>query len=133
MGSHIDTIAYRIIYIFSMDLNHDYKSKNDQVLVYMAADRLQRIKTAILSFGDMGYTDPPVPNIALYIGEYTDTAACRSLESAIRTIILDSCTAQAQEIVNISVQPNEAYNGFVVSLNMSFGTGTFEFGGINGI
>lgn len=55
-----------------MDLNHDYNDGENPFLVIGAAERLQACKAAILAYGDLGYTDPPLPDIRDAIGDYTD-------------------------------------------------------------
>lgn len=104
-----------------MDLNHDYNGDNEFVLSGNA-QRLQQVKAAILSFGDMGYTDPPVPNIQYAIGEYTDEAANSALEGAIRDILVDSMVVRPEEIVSIQVTSPVGGRGFTAQLGFTFGT-----------
>ena len=54
-----------------MDFNHDYNGTNE-LLVVGSRERLQACKCVILAFGDLGYTDPPIPSLGDAIGEFTD-------------------------------------------------------------
>lgn len=103
-----------------MDFNHDYNG-NNEFLVSGAKERLQMVKSAILSFGDMGYTDPPVPNVQYAIGDYTDPAGQLKLENALREILITSMVVRPEEIVNIKVTSPVGSNGFTARLDFTFG------------
>ena len=103
-----------------MDFNHDFNGDNEFVLSGNA-QRLQQVKTAILSFGDMGYTDPEVPNIQYAIGEYTDMDDHIRLEGAIREILITSMVVRPEEIVGIQVTSPVGANGFTAQLGFTFG------------
>ena len=103
-----------------MDFNHDYDG-NNEFLLSGNAQRLQQVKAAILSYGDMGYTDPVVPNIRLAIGEYTDTNGQGALEDAIREILITSMIVRPDEIAYIRITSPIGSNGFTARLGFTFG------------
>lgn len=114
-----------------MDLNHDYNGDNE-FLLSGNAQRLQQVKAAILSFGDMGYTDPAVPNVQRAVGEYTDANGAAELEGAIREILSTSMVVAPEEIIDVSVTSLLGANEFTVHIQLSFGTAEFEYPGVSG-
>ena len=116
-------------YIVPMDFNHDYNGDNEFLLTGNA-QRLQQVKAAILSFGDMGYTDPAVPNIQRAIGDYTDENGHMALEGAIREILITSMVVRPEEIAGIMVTSPVGANGFTVQLGFTFGELKFTHPGI---
>lgn len=108
-----------------MDLNHDYIDK-EPFLLMGAQERLQMCKCAILSMGDMGYTDPPLPSIKEFIGEYTDEDANKLLESRIRQILEVGELAAPDEILSISVSSPIGGGAFTVDLRLSFASEVFD-------
>lgn len=114
-----------------MDLNHDYNGDNE-FLLSGNAQRLQQVKTAILSFGDMGYTDPPVPNIQQAIGEYTDEAGKAALKGTIREILIDSMVVRPEEIVSIEVTSVTGDGKFEARLGFTFGELSLNYAGVDG-
>ena len=103
-----------------MDFNHDYNGDNE-FLLSGNAQRLQQVKAAILSFGDMGYTDPVVPNIQRAIGAYTDENGHIALEGAIREILVTSMVVRPEEIVSIAVTSPIGDKSFTARLGFTFG------------
>lgn len=103
-----------------MDFNHDYNGDNE-FLISGNAQRLQQAKAAILSFGDMGYTDPVIPNIQYSIGEYTDGASNIALEGAIREILIKSMVVRPEEIATIEVTSPIGGKGFTARIGFTFG------------
>lgn len=103
-----------------MDFNHDFNGNNEFVLTG-AKERLQMVKSAILSFGDMGYTDPVVPNIQYAIGDYTDPNGHRALADALREILITSMIVRPEEIVDIKITSPIGDNGFAARLDFTFG------------
>jgi hypothetical protein len=114
-----------------VDFNHDFNG-NNEFLLTGTKERLQMVKAAILSFGDMGYTDPPVPNIQYAIGDYTDSNGRAALEGAIRENLISSMVVRPDEIVSIQVVSPIGDNKFQVQLGFTFGTLTVEHPGISG-
>ena len=84
-----------------MDFNHDYDGTNE-LLVAGSRERLQACKCVILAFGDLGYTDPPIPDISDALGEYTDSDGMEALTSL------------------------QGDDHFTVSLKLVFGSETFN-------
>jgi len=123
--------AGKTTYIVPMDFNHDYNGGNEFLLTGNA-QRLQQVKAAILSFGDMGYTDPAVPNIQRAIGDYTDENGRIALEGAIREILITSMVVRPEEIVGISVTSQNGASGFTVQLGFTFGELGFTHPGVVG-
>lgn len=113
-----------------MDFNHDYNGSNE-FLLSENAQRLQQVKAAILSFGDMGYTDPQVPNIQRAIGEYTDGAGASALEGVLRDILVTSMIVRPEEIARISVTSPEGGSAFVAELGFTFGKLSLQYPGDN--
>lgn len=103
-----------------MDFNHDFNGDNE-FLLSGNAQRLQQVKATILSFGDMGYTDPEVPNIQYAIGEYTDMDNHIRLEGAIREILITSMVVRPEEIAEIQVTSPVGSSGFTAQLGFTFG------------
>lgn len=114
-----------------MDFNHDFNGDNE-FLLSGNAQRLQQVKAAILSFGDMGYTDPEVPNIQHAIGQYTDMDNHIRLEGAIREILITSMVVRPEEIVGIQVTSPVGANGFTVQLGFTFGKVEISHPGVTG-
>lgn len=108
-----------------MDINHDFDGTNEFVLTG-SAERLQMVKNVILSFGDMGYTDPAIPDIRYAIGEYTDAAGQTLLADAIREALMLSQVVRPEEILDISITSQIGSNEFTADLS-------FTFGGIPGL
>lgn len=111
-----------------MDLNHDYNG-NNEFLISGSAQRLQQVKAVILSFGDMGYTDPAVPNIQYAIGEYTDEEGQTALRNAVREILVTSMVVRPEEILSIKVTSDVGANNYAVELGFTFGITTISLGG----
>lgn len=108
-----------------MDLNHDYV-EHEPFLVAGAKERLQMCKCAILAFGDLGYTDPPLPDLREYLGEYTDAPTQEALEGRIREILELSQLCSPEEILSISVTSPVGADHFTVSLQLAFGSEVFD-------
>lgn len=108
-----------------MDLNHDYMGTNE-LLVVGSAERLQVCKCIILSFGDLGYTDPSIPDISEALGEYTDAAGADMLKRKIREILLVSQVVNDDDIVSIDVISSDGDSHFTVDLQFTFGAEKFE-------
>ena len=104
-----------------MDLNHDFNGDNE-FLVTGPKERLQRVKAVIMAFGDMGYTDPALPNVQYAIGDYTDSAGKQALEGALKEILVTSMVVRPEEIVNVSVISATGANSFTARLDFTFGT-----------
>lgn len=104
-----------------MDINHDFDGTNEFVLTG-SAERLQMVKNVILSFGDMGYTDPAIPDIRYAIGEYTDTASQTLLADAIREALMLSQVVRPEEILDISITSQIGSNEFTADLSFTFGS-----------
>lgn len=113
------------MYILVMDLNHDYNGINE-LLVVGSAERLQMCKCVILSFGDLGYTDPAVPDISTALGEYTDGEGVDILKNKIYEILLVSQVVLDSEIVSIDVTSPYGDDRFHVDLQLTFGSSSFE-------
>lgn len=114
-----------------MDFNYDFNG-NNEFLLTGAKERLQMVKSAILSFGDMGYTDPPVPNVQFAVGDYTDPNGHANLEGAIKEILITSMVVRPEEIVGIKVVSPVGDNGFRVRLDFTFGTTEIQHPAISG-
>lgn len=104
-----------------MDLNHDY-IEHEAFLLVGAQERLQMVKSAILAFGDLGYTDPAIPDIREFIGQYTDAETGARLVQKIREILAVGRFASADEILSIEIVSAEGDDHFKVSLNFTFGS-----------
>lgn len=114
-----------------MDFNHDFNGDNE-FLLSGAKERLQAVKAVILSFGDMGYTDPDVPDIRYAIGDYTDPNGHRALEGAIREALITSMIVRQEEIVSIKIISPIGGNSFTVQLGFTFGAIELERSSISG-
>lgn len=108
-----------------MDLNHDYDGTNE-LLVVGTRERLQACKCVILAFGDLGYTDPPLPDLSEAIGEYTDFYGIESVRDKIREILLLSHVVSEEEIVSIDVVSPQGDDRFTIDLQLTFGNETFD-------
>lgn len=108
-----------------MDLNHDYVEQ-EPFLVAGARERLQMCKCAILAFGDLGYTDPPLPDLREFLGEYTDLPTDAALEARIREILEIGQLCTPEEIISIAVTSPVGADRFTVSLQLSFGSEVFD-------
>lgn len=108
-----------------MDLNHDYLEQ-EPFLVAGARERLQMCKCAILAFGDLGYTDPSLPDLREYLGEYTDVPTSEALEARIREILEVGQLCTPEEIVSIAVTSPVGADHFTVALQLSFGSEVFN-------
>lgn len=108
-----------------MDLNHDYLGQ-EPFLVAGARERLQMCKCAILAFGDLGYTDPPLPDLREFLGEYTDVPTGEALEARIREILEVGQLCTPEEILSIAVTSPVGADYFTVSLQLSFGSEVFN-------
>lgn len=106
-----------------MDFNHDYV-EHEPFLVAGARERLQMCKCAILSKGDLGYTDPAIPDLREAIGQYTDAEACAALESLIQAILEIGQFASRDEIISITVTAHG--DTFTAALAFTFGTEVFD-------
>lgn len=108
-----------------MDLNHDYDGTNE-LLVVGTRERLQSCKCVLLAFGDLGYTDPPLPDLSDALGEYTDYYGTEIVKNKIREILLLSQVVSAEEILSIAVTSLQGDDHFTVDLELSFGNTSFE-------
>ena len=108
-----------------MDLNHDYDGTNE-LLVAGTRERLQACKCVILAFGDLGYTDPPLPDLSEAIGEYTDFYGIEIVQNKIREILLLSHVVSEDEIVSIDVISPQGDDRFTIDLQLTFGHATFD-------
>lgn len=104
-----------------MDLNHDY-IEHEAFLLAGASERLQMCKCAILAMGDMGYTDPPLPDLRGFIGEYTDKEAAGLLEARIREILEIGQLCTPEELVSVTVTNKVGSESFEAQLVFTFGT-----------
>lgn len=108
-----------------MDLNHDYDGTNELLLVG-GRERLQACKCVILAFGDLGYTDPAIPDLSEAMGDYTDYSGIESVKSKIREILLLSQVVNKDEILSLEVTSPQGDDRFTVDLQLTFGTETFD-------
>lgn len=107
-----------------MDFNHDYNGING-LLVSGVTERLQLCKSAILAMGDLGYTDPGLPDIRDVLGEYTDSSGVSIVEDKVREILIASQVVSNSEIVSIDVTIPDA-STFLVDLKLTFGEVNIE-------
>lgn len=107
-----------------MDFNHDYDGTNE-LLVVGSKERLQACKCAILAYGDLGYTDPPLPDISQSLGDYTDTNGFNTIKNKIYEILIVSQVVKDNEILSIEVTSNEGDDHYTVDLQLTFGSETF--------
>lgn len=108
-----------------MDFYHDYDGTNE-LLVVGARERLQACKCVLLAFGDLGYTDPQIPDLRNAIGEYTDYDGTESLRSDIIKILSQSQVVRSDEIIDVSVVSPRGADHFTVNLQLAFGTTSVE-------
>lgn len=108
-----------------MDLNHDYDGTNE-LLVVGSRERLQACKCVILAFGDLGYTDPPIPDLSESLGDYTDFNGIESVKSKIYQILVLSQVVRDDEILSLEVTSPQGDDRFTVDLQLTFGSETFD-------
>lgn len=108
-----------------MDLNHDYDGTNE-LLVVGSRERLQSCKCVILAFGDLGYTDPPIPDLSDAVGDYTDFYGVEAVKSKLREILILSQIVRADEIQSIEVTSMQGDDHFTVDMQFTFGSETFD-------
>lgn len=104
-----------------MDLNHDYNDGQNPFLVIGAAERLQACKTVLLAFGDLGYTDPPIPDIRDAIGDYTDSTGIESVRRKVREILTMSFVVLDSEILSVEVTSPVGADLFHIEVEFTFG------------
>lgn len=127
-GCHFLTYCYVYViflYFIGMDFSHDYDGTNE-LLVAGSRERLQACKCVILAFGDLGYTDPPIPDISDALGEYTDSDGMEALKSKIHEILILSQVVRDDEILSLDVTSLQGDDHFTVSLQLVFGSETFN-------
>lgn len=112
-----------------MDFNYDYDGTNE-LLVVGSRERLQACKCVILAFGDLGYTDPPIPSLGDAIGDYTDFQGIASVKRKIHEILIRSQVVREDEILGIDVISPQGDDRFTVDLQLTFGTETFDINAI---
>ena len=108
-----------------MDFNHDYDGTNE-LLVVGGRERLQTCKCVILAYGDLGYTDPSLPDISSAIGEYTDDDGFDMIRNKIYEILIISQVVRDNEIISIDVTSEKGDDHFTVDMQFTFGSETFE-------
>ena len=108
-----------------MDLNHDYDGTNE-LLVVGSRERLQACKCVILAFGDLGYTDPPIPDLSEALGDYTDFNGIEAVKSKIYQILVLSQVVRDDEILSLEVTSSQGDDRFTVDLQLTFGSETFD-------
>ena len=108
-----------------MDLNHDYDGTNE-LLVVGSRERLQACKCVILAFGDLGYTDPPIPDLSEALGDYTDFNGIEAVKSKIYQILVLSQVVRDDEILSLEVTSPQGDDRFMVDLQLTFGSETFD-------
>lgn len=108
-----------------MDFNHDYDGTNE-LLVVGTRERLQACKCVILAYGDLGYTDPPLPDISSAIGAYTDELGTEAVKNKIYEILIRSQVVRDSEIRSLEVTSGIGDDHFTVDLQLTFGSETFE-------
>ena len=108
-----------------MDLNHDYDGTNE-LLVVGSRERLQACKCVILAYGDLGYTDPPIPDLSESIGEYTDFNGTEAVKTKIYQILILSHVVTDNEILSLEVTSLQGNDRFTVDLQLTFGREVFE-------
>lgn len=113
------------LYFIIMDLSHDYDGTNE-LLVVGSRERLQSCKCVILAFGDLGYTDPSIPDLKDALGGYTDFEGTEALKTKIREILVLSQVVRDEEILSIDVTSEYGDDHFTVDLQLVFGTETFD-------
>lgn len=108
-----------------MDLSHDYNG-NNELLVAGSYERLQMCKCVILACGDLGYTDPSIPDIRDALGTYTDEYGLESIKNKIYEILILSQVVRDNEIVSLDVTSQPGYDYVTVDLQFSFGATSLE-------
>ena len=108
-----------------MDFSHDYDGTNE-LLVVGSRERLQACKCVILAFGDLGYTDPPLPDLSQAIGDFTDYNGQTALKNKIHEILIRSQVVREDEILGIDVVSQTGDERFTVDLQLTFGSETFD-------
>ena len=108
-----------------MDLNHDYDGTNE-LLVVGSRERLQACKCVILAYGDLGYTDPPIPDLSESLGEYTDFNGIEAVKTKIYQILILSHVVTDNEILSLEVTSPQGDDRFMVDLQLTFGREVFE-------
>lgn len=104
-----------------MDFNHDYNDGENPFLVVGAAERLQACKTALLAFGDLGYTDPPIPDIRDAIGGYTDPDGIERVKRKVREILTVSQVVRDSELLSVDVTSPVGASLYHVEVSFTFG------------
>ena len=112
-----------------MDFSHDYDGTNE-LLVVGSRERLQACKCVILAFGDLGYTDPSLPDLSQAIGDFTDYNGQTALKNKIHEILIRSQVVREDEILGIDVVSQTGDERFTVDLQLTFGSETFDVGAI---
>lgn len=108
-----------------MDLYHDYNGDNE-LLVVGIAERLQMCKCVILSYGDLGYTDPSIPDISEALGDYTDDYGLEAIKNKIYEILILSQVVRDDEISFLDVISKPGADYVTVDLQLSFGSTTLD-------
>ena len=108
-----------------MDLNHDYDGTNE-LLVVGSRERLQACKCVILAYGDLGYTDPPIPDLSESLGEYTDFNGIEAVKAKIYQILILSHVVTDNEILSLEVTSLQGNDRFTVDLQLTFGREVFD-------
>jgi len=108
-----------------MDLSHDYDGTNE-LLVAGSRERLQACKCVILAFGDLGYTDPPIPDLGDAIGEFTDLDGIDAVKNKIYQILVLSHVVTDDEILSLEVTSPQGDDRFTVDLQLTFGQEVFD-------
>ena len=106
-------------------MNHDYDGTNE-LLVVGSRKRLQSCKCVILAFGDLGYTDPTIPDLSDAVGDYTDFYGVEAVKSKLREILILSQVVRADEIQSIEVTSTQGDDHFTVDMQFTFGSETFD-------
>lgn len=112
-----------------MDFNRDYDGTNE-LLVVGSRERLQACKCVILAFGDLGYTDPPLPALSEAIGDFTDYDGQTAVKNKIHEILIRSQVVREDEILGIDIISQVGDDRFTVDLRLTFGSETFDVDGI---
>lgn len=112
-----------------MDFSHDYNGTNE-LLIIGSKERLQACKCVILAFGDLGYTDPPIPSLGDAIGDFTDYDGQTAVKNKIREILIRSQVVRDDEILGIDIISQVGDERFTVDLQLTFGNETFDVNGI---
>lgn len=113
------------LYFIIMDLSHDYDGTNE-LLVVGSRERLQACKCVILAFGDLGYTDPSIPDLSEAIGDFTDFNGIEAVRSKIYQILILSHVVKDNEILSLEVTSPQGDDRFTVDLQLTFGQEVFD-------